>query len=149
MITLNTLRPAKGSRKKKIRLGRGEASGKGGTSTKGHKGQKARSGVRLKRGFEGGQMPLIRRIPKRGFNNIFAKKPSVINLEQLQDWSKDVTVNVETLVAKGLVPKRNFGVKLLSRGDCTVGLTFQVVSASTAARNKVEAAGGKVEIVNV
>ncbi len=142
----NTLRPTAGSRKQAKRLGRGRSSGHGGTSTRGHKGQKARSGAGGKRGFEGGQMPLVRRLPKRGFTNQFAQKPAIINLEQLVDWPNDEEVNIDNLVVRGLVSGRNAGVKLLARGEVDRKLSVKLSAVSEAARRKIEAASGKIEL---
>ncbi len=145
-MRLNELRPGIGSRKKKKRLGRGDASGHGGTSTKGHKGQKARSGGYHKRGFEGGQMPLIRRLPKRGFTNIFRIHFSVLNVDQLTDWPAKTPITQAALVERGLLRKRTEGVKLLARGDCPANLIVHLPHVSAAAKVKIEAAGGRVEI---
>lgn len=148
-MKLNTLRPVPGARKKRKRLGRGDASGHGGTSTKGHKGQKARTGVRIQVGFEGGQMPLIRRIPKRGFVNPSAKNIAIVNLDQLKSWPASVPVTVAALVERGLVRKRNDGVKLLGRGGCASALQVQLNQVSASARKLIEAAGGRVESASV
>ncbi len=147
MMRLNDLRPTPGSRKKKKRLGRGDASGHGGTSTKGHKGQKARSGGMTKTGFEGGQMPLVRRLPKRGFTNIFRREATVINLDQLEGWPVSMPVTESALVEHGLIRKNHGPVKLLARGECKTTLTIQLSRVSTTARQKVESAGGRVEVV--
>lgn len=145
-MQLNQLKPGIGSRKKRKRLGRGDASGHGGTSTKGHKGQKARSGGYHKRGFEGGQMPLVRRLPKRGFTNIFATDFAVLNLDRLKDWPAKEPVTTAALLARGMVRKSKDGVKLLGRGDAAQAFTVNVEQISADARRKVEAAGGKVEL---
>lgn len=144
-MQLNELRPALGSRKRKKRLGRGKANGKGGTSTKGHKGQLARAGGYHKRGFEGGQMPLQRRLPKRGFRNIFQLRLAIINLDQLDGWPTETPVTVESLVESGLVRKLQDGVKLLGRGACANQLTVRLSQVSATARQKIEAVGGRVE----
>lgn len=143
-MLLNELCPNRGARKAKKRLGRGDASGHGGTSTKGHKGQKARSGGYHKRGFEGGQMPLTRRLPKRGFTNIFRREFTVINLDQLAQWPADVAVTAEALQTRGFVKKSAHDIKLLGRGDCAQKLTIQLAAVSETARKKIEAAGGSV-----
>lgn len=140
----NDLRPPEGARKKRKRLGRGDASGHGGTSTKGHKGQKARSGGISKRGFEGGQNPLVRRLPKFGFTNIFRTEWAVVNLDQLADWPEGTPVTEAALVDRGLVRRRHQGVKLLGRGDCPRALTVAVSRVSVSARRKIEASGGSV-----
>lgn len=144
MMRLNTLRPNPGARKKKKRLGRGDASGHGGTSTKGHKGQKARSGGMTKRGFEGGQMPLVRRLPKRGFTNIFRDAATIVNLDQLTDWPAGEPVTAEALVARGFIRRRHGPVKLLARGECAAKLTVQLQHVSASAKVKIESAGGSV-----
>ncbi len=144
MMRLNNLRPTAGSRKKSKRLGRGDASGHGGTSTKGHKGQKARSGGMTKRGFEGGQMPLVRRLPKRGFTNIFRRAATPVNFDQLVDWPANEPLTEAALVARGIIRKNHGPVKLLARGDCPAKLTVQVTAVSATAKSKIEAAGGSV-----
>ncbi|MBI2343337.1 MAG: 50S ribosomal protein L15 [Deltaproteobacteria bacterium] len=144
-MRLNELRPNPGARKSRKRLGRGDASGHGGTSTRGHKGQKARTGGYHKRGFEGGQMPLARRLPKRGFTNIDRREVAVVNLDQLQNWPSGTMVTPETLVAHGLIPKRHETIKLLARGDAPSKLTVRLAAVSVAAKAKVESAGGVVE----
>ncbi|MBI4237992.1 MAG: 50S ribosomal protein L15 [Deltaproteobacteria bacterium] len=145
-MRLNELKPSVGARKARKRLGRGDASGHGGTSTKGHKGQKSRSGGYHKVGFEGGQMPLHRRMPKRGFNNtVFARTVGVVNLDQLATWPQGVPVTLEALKERGLIRRRYDGIKLLARGDCKAPLTIRLSWISAAARQKIEAAGGQIE----
>lgn len=144
-MQLNELRPALGSRKRRKRLGRGKANGKGGTSTKGHKGQLARAGGYHKRGFEGGQMPLQRRLPKRGFRNPFGQRLAILNLEQLAGWPAETAVTVDALVESGIVRKVQDGVKLLGRGDCANPLIVRLAHVSATARKKIEAVGGRVE----
>jgi large subunit ribosomal protein L15 len=150
-MRLNEIRDNEGARKARIRVGRGSGSGKGGTAGRGDKGQKARSGVSLL-GFEGGQMPLYRRMPKRGFKNIFAKKYEVVNLGQLQkaiDENKldgKGIVNAEAMKAAGLVRNAGDGVRLLAKGDIKAGLTVEVTGASKAAVAAVEQAGGSVVV---
>lgn len=146
-MKLNELKPACGSKKSPKRVGRGDASGHGGTSCRGHKGQKARSGGFHKSGFEGGQMPLQRRLPKRGFTNIFRKEFSIVNLDQLASFDEKTEVTYDTLLDKGIISKAANGVKVLGRGEIKKALTFKVALCSESARQKIEAAGGKVEVV--
>ncbi|OGP48478.1 MAG: 50S ribosomal protein L15, partial [Deltaproteobacteria bacterium RBG_13_51_10] len=116
-MKLNNLKPPQGATKKKKRIGRGEGSGHGGTSTHGHKGQKARSGGKVSRGFEGGQMPMQRRLPKRGFKNPFRKEYTIVNLRDLARFPAGTVVDVAALVASGLVKKVQWGVKVLGEGS--------------------------------
>jgi large subunit ribosomal protein L15 len=146
-MNLGELRAPEGAGKKRKRLGRGCGSGRGKTSGRGNKGQRARSGGRGKTGFEGGQMPLQRRIPKRGFRNIFRKEFSIVNIGDLDRFEKGSTVDIPALVNAGLVKKVGFGVKLLADGEIKKPLTVKVNSSSQAAKEKVEAAGGRVEVV--
>ena len=147
-MNLSNLKPAEGSTKTRKRIGRGAGSGLGGTSTRGHKGAKSRSGYSKKVGFEGGQMPLQRRVPKRGFNNIFATEYAIVNVSDLNDRFEDgATVNAESLVASGLLKKTLDGVKVLGKGEITKALTVQVTAISESAKSKIEAAGGKVEVL--
>lgn len=146
-MNLGELHAPDGARKNKKRLGRGSGSGHGKTSGRGHKGQRARSGGRGKTGFEGGQMPLQRRLPKRGFNNIFRKEYAVINLTDLERFEKGSTVDIVALVAAGLVKKSEGGVKLLADGDINKALTIKVHKFSQSAKAKVEAAGGRIEVL--
>ena len=146
-MKLNERRPPKGARKKRKRLGRGEGSGHGGTSTKGHKGLKARSGGTRSPGFEGGQMPLQRRLPKRGFTNPFRKEWSVVNLGDLSAFPEGAVVDVEGLKSSGLVKKVAFGVKILGDGEISRPLTVRAHAFSLAAKKKIEAAGGKAEVI--
>ena len=143
-ITLSTLRPAPGSAPSRKRLGRGPGSGLGKTSGKGHKGHKARTGGATNPGFEGGQMPLYRRLPKRGFTNPFKVTSQVVNLRHLSKVTGQV-VNPETLFAAGLIGKRDVPVKLLGTGDADRAYTVQGVSLSASARAKLEAAGATIE----
>lgn len=145
-MKLNELRPTSGARKKRKRRGRGVGSGHGGTSTRGHKGQKARSGGYHKVGFEGGQMPLQRRLPKRGFNNIFRVSYTAVNLDRLQDWPTDLPVSVQSLQDRGLLKKSETQVKLLGRGECALQLTVALAQVSATAKKKIEAAGGRIEV---
>lgn len=146
-MNLGELHAPEGASKNRKRLGRGSGSGHGKTSGRGHKGQRARSGGRGKTGFEGGQMPLQRRVPKRGFTNIFRKEYSVVNLSDLEQFVKDSTVDVPALIKAGLVKKVEAGVKLLADGDIKKSLTIKVHKFSQAAKEKVEAAGGRIEVV--
>lgn len=146
-MNLNELKPTKGSVKSCKRRGRGDASGQGGTSGRGHKGQKARSGGYHKSGFEGGQMPLQRRLPKRGFTNIFKKEFAIVNLDQLESFDDKTEVTYDSLSDKGIVSKAKDGVKVLARGEIKKALTFKVAKCSKSARQKIEAAGGRVEVL--
>ena len=147
-MKLHELSPAPGSTSERKRIGRGPASGQGKTAGKGHKGQKARAGRGMRAGFEGGQMPLQRRIPKRGFVNIFAKEIAIVNLSALEEKFADgAVVDVEALIAAGLVKKELDGVKVLGNGEITKKLTVKVNAFSESAKAKIEAAGGKAEVV--
>ena len=146
-MNLGELRAPEGASKNRKRLGRGSGSGHGKTSGRGHKGQRARSGGRGKTGFEGGQMPLQRRLPKRGFTNIFRKEDAIVNLSDLDRFEKGSTVDLALLVAAGLVNKIGAGVKLLADGDIKKSLTIKVHKFSQSAKAKVEAAGGRIEVV--
>ena len=150
-MRLHTIKPNPGAKHRRKRLGIGESSGKGKTSGKGHKGQKARSGGSIRIGFEGGQMPLYRRLPKRGFNNkAFKMFYGVVNLDSLEKtFAAGDTVNEETLRKLGLVNGRFDGVKVLGRGEVTKGLTVEVDEISETARTKIEKAGGKVVLIKV
>jgi large subunit ribosomal protein L15 len=144
-MNLHTLKPRPGSKHRVKRLGHGESSGKGKTSGKGHKGQKARSGGSIRLGFEGGQMPLIRRIPKRGFNNAaFKKNYAIVNLADLNQFEDGATINESVLLEAKLIRGKYFGVKVLGNGDLTRKLTIAVDKVSDAAREKIEKAGGAV-----
>jgi len=144
-MKLEELKPSAGSRKKSKRVGRGPGSGSGKTASKGHKGQKARSGGVKGPGFEGGQMPLQRRLPKRGFTNIFRKEYAVVNLRDLSDLSG--TVTPETLVEQGLVKDLKAGLKVLGVGELKSGLTVRAHKFSKSAMDKIQAAGGKAEVI--
>ena len=145
-MKLNELSPAAGSVKEAYRKGRGHGSGNGKTAGRGHKGQKARSGA-PRPGFEGGQMPLARRIPKRGFNNIFAKPLEIINLSALNKFEDGEIVTAEALLAKGILSKCEYGVKVLGNGKVTKKVTVQAAAFSQAAKEAIEAAGGKAEVI--
>ncbi len=146
-MNLHELSPAEGSKKASRRIGRGHGSGWGKTAGKGHKGQKARSGGSIRPGFEGGQMPLQRRIPKRGFNNIFAKNIVAINVSALEAFDDGAEVTTEALIEKGIVKKSYDGIKILGNGTLTKKLTVKVAAFSESAKQKIEAAGGKAEVV--
>ena len=147
-MKLHELSPAEGSKKAVKRIGRGPASGQGKTAGKGHKGQKARAGRGMRPGFEGGQMPLQRRIPKRGFNNIFAKEIAAVNVSALYKAFEDgAVVDVNALIEKGLVKKALDGVKILGNGEISKKLTVKVNAYSDSAKQKIEAAGGKAEVI--
>ena len=147
-MKLHELSPANGSTKERKRIGRGTGSGQGKTAGKGHKGQKARAGRGMRPGFEGGQMPLQRRIPKRGFVNIFRTEMAIVNVASLEKaFEAGETVTVEALVEKGLVKKVLDGVKVLGNGDITKALTVQANAFSESAKSKIEAAGGKTEVI--
>ncbi|MEN8142682.1 MAG: 50S ribosomal protein L15 [Thermodesulfobacteriota bacterium] len=145
MLDLSNLSPNPGSRKPRKRVGRGQGSGRGKTSTRGHKGYKARSGSSIKPGFEGGQMPLQRRIPKRGFNNIFRKEFGIVNVQDLESFEAGTKVDRAALIEAGLVAKKFQLVKVLGGGELTKALTIAVDKLSESARKKVEAAGGTIE----
>lgn len=146
MLTLGNLSPKEGSTKQVKRLGRGPGSGHGKTAGRGHKGFKSRSGSGVKPGFEGGQMPLQRRLPKKGFNNIFRKEYALVSLSQLDAFDKDAVVTVDALIEAGIV-KKNSLVKILANGEITKAMTVQVNKASGAAQAKIEAAGGTLTLV--
>jgi large subunit ribosomal protein L15 len=146
-MKLSELRPPEGSRKKRKRVGRGDGSGHGGTSTKGHKGLKARSGHSSRPGYEGGQMPLARRIPKKGFKNIFRKEIIIVNLDQLNRFSGEAPVDAAALLAGGVIRKIGDGIKILAKGTIERALTVRVNAISQSAKEKIEAAGGKVEVI--
>lgn len=144
-MQLHDLAPAPGSRKKSKRVGRGPGSGMGKTSTRGHKGLKARSGGNVRPGFEGGQMPIYRRLPKRGFTNIFKKNLAVLNVRDLERFDEGVTIDPQALYQADLVKGRVDGIKILGTGDVTKQLVLKNILVSKTAREKIEAAGGSVE----
>lgn len=146
-MNLHDLSPAVGSNPKAWRKGRGPGTGNGKTGGRGHKGQKARSGGGVRVGFEGGQMPLARRLPKRGFNNIFAKPLEAINVASLNKFEDGATVNVCDLLEKGILSKCEYGVKVLGNGSLTKKLTVRATAFSASAKEKIEAAGGKAEVI--
>ncbi len=146
-MKLQELSPAPGSVRESKRIGRGHGSGQGKTAGKGHKGQKARAGRGMRVGFEGGQMPLQRRIPKRGFVNIFATNYATINIAALNAFEDGAVVDVEAMKNAGLVKKTYDGVKVLANGSLTKKLTVKAAAYSEAAKAKIEAAGGKAEVI--
>ena len=147
-MNLNELKPALGSKKDSFRVGRGHGSGNGKTSGKGHKGQKARSGGGVRPGFEGGQKRIYRRLPKRGFTNIFAKTYTEINVTALNSFEDGATVTAESLKAAGIIKKLNDGIKVLGRGELTAkNITVQAAKFTKSAEEKITAAGGKAEVI--
>jgi large subunit ribosomal protein L15 len=146
-MRLHELRPAEGAKKSPKRIGRGTGSGLGRNAGKGEKGQNARAGGGVRPGFEGGQMPLYRRLPKRGFTNIFAKEYAVINLDRLNDFEDGTVVTPELLLEKRIISKIRDGVKILGNGEISKNLTVKASKFSKSAAEKIEAAGGKVEVV--
>ena len=145
-MKLHELSPAPGSNKDVVRKGRGHGSGNGKTAGKGHKGQNARSGGGVRPGFEGGQMPLARRVPKRGFNNIFATKYATINVSDLNCFEDGAVVDTNAILAAGLLKKTLDGVKILGNGELTKKLTVNAAAFSASAKQKIEEAGGKAEV---
>lgn len=146
-MKLDELKPAEGSRFERKRIGRGIGSGTGKTSGKGHKGQNARSGGGVRPGFEGGQMPLYRRLPKRGFTNIFAKEYVAVNVSELERFDNGTEVSAELLKEAGVISKIKDGVKILGRGEVTKKLTVKAAKFSASAQEKIEKAGGKTEVI--
>lgn len=145
-MKLHELSPAEGSAKAAWRKGRGIGSGNGKTAGKGHKGQNARSGGGVRPGFEGGQLPLYRKLPKRGFNNKFAKVYAIVNVEALNAFEDGAVVDMAALVAKKIVRRENDGLKILGNGELTKKLTVKATVFSATAKEKIEAAGGKIEV---
>ena len=146
-MRLSELQPSPGSKHKKKRVGRGPGSGWGKTAARGVKGQNSRAGGGTKPGFEGGQMPLVRRIPKRGFNNIFRQAWTIVNLRDLNRFPADTVVDEAALKAAGLVKNQVKRIKLLGQGEVTVPLVVKIQAVSSQARSRIEAAGGRVEVV--
>lgn len=147
-MKLHELSPVAGSKKVAKRIGRGHGSGQGKTAGKGHKGQKARAGGGIRPGFEGGQMPLQRRIPKRGFNNIFAKEIVAVNVGSLESkFENGAVVDEQALINAGLVKNSFDGIKVLGNGSLTKKLEVKVTAFSASAKEKIEAAGGKAEVI--
>lgn len=146
-MKMHELAPAFGSTKESKRIGRGHGSGNGKTAGKGHKGQKARAGRGIRAGFEGGQMPLQRRVPKRGFNNIFAEEWIAINISALEVFENGSVVDAEALAQKGIIKKANLPVKVLANGKLTKKLEVKLNAYSASAARKIEALGGKAEVI--
>ena len=146
-MRLHELKPAAGARRARKRVGRGPGSGTGKTSGRGHNGQKSRSGYSAKRSFEGGQMPLVRRLPKRGFFNIFRTSYRTVNVRRLNDFDKGAVVGPATLQQAGLLRKGREGVKILGHGELKVSLTIQAHRFTKSAVQKIEAAGGTIEVL--
>jgi large subunit ribosomal protein L15 len=146
-MKLYELSPAEGSTKENFRKGRGAGSGNGKTAGKGHKGQNARSGGGVRPGFEGGQIPLYRRLPKRGFNNVFAKHYAIVNVSDLEVFDNDAVITTEALLEKRIIRKALDGVKILGRGELTKKVTVQAAIFSAGAKEKIESVGGKCEVV--
>ena len=146
-MNLHELSPAAGSNAKVYRKGRGHGSGNGKTAGRGHKGQWARSGGGVRVGFEGGQMPLARRLPKRGFHNIFAKPLEAVNVSALNKFEDGAVVDAKALLESGILSKCEYGVKILGTGAITKKLTVQASAFSASAKEKIEAAGGKAEVI--
>jgi large subunit ribosomal protein L15 len=144
-MQLHDLAPAPGSRKNRKRIGRGPGSGMGKTSTKGHKGLKARSGGSVRPGFEGGQMPIYRRLPKRGFKNIFKTNNAILNVQDLDRFEDGAVIDIDVLRGEGLVKGRVDGVKILGQGELSKKFTLKSVLVSKTAREKIESAGGSIE----
>ena len=146
-MKLNELKPSTRFRKRNKRVGRGQGSGHGGTACRGTKGQKSRSGRSTPPGFEGGQMPLKRRLPKRGFTNIFKKKYAIINIRDLNMFEKETVVSDKTLIERGLVKGSYDGIKLLGEGEINYPITLKIHRISKKAREKIESVGGKIEVI--
>ena len=146
-MKLHELSPVAGSTFEGKRKGRGHGSGNGKTGGRGHKGQKARSGGKVRVGFEGGQMPLVRRVPKRGFNNIFAKPLTAVNLGQLNCFENGAVVDAAALIEAGVIASCPNGLKVLSNGNLTKNITVKAAAFSASAKEKIEQAGGKAEVV--
>ena len=146
-MKLHELHPAEGSTSAQKRLGRGSGSGLGKTSGKGHKGAKARSGGGKRPGFEGGQMPLYRRVPKRGFNNVFGTEYAEVNVERLEAFEDGATVDAKALLNARIIRKELDGVKILGTGELTKKLTVKAAKFTASAKEKIEAVGGKAEVI--
>lgn len=147
-MKLHELSPAKGSTKEVKRIGRGHGSGQGKTAGKGHKGQKARSGGSIRPGFEGGQMPLQRRMPKRGFNNIFAKEFATVNVSELEKrFESGAIVDADALIESGAIKEVKDGIKILGNGELTKNITVKAVKFTASAKEKIEKAGGTAEVI--
>jgi large subunit ribosomal protein L15 len=146
-MKLDELQPSPGSKHKSKRVGRGTGSGHGKTACRGHKGQRSRSGAKISPAFEGGQMPLVRRLPKRGFTNIFKEPWTIINVRDLARFSADMVVDADALMKAGLVKKIDVRIKLLGQGSINIPLTVRVQAVSGQAKEIIEAQGGKVEVI--
>ena len=146
-MKLNELKPAEGSRKNEVRVGRGTGSGRGKTSCRGHKGQNARSGGGVRPGFEGGQMPIYRRLPKRGFKNIWAKQYAEVNVETLNRFDDGAEVDAVALVEEGILKNVYDGIRILGNGELKKKLTVKAQGFTKTAVQKIEAAGGKTEVI--
>jgi large subunit ribosomal protein L15 len=146
-MKLHELSPAAGSTRPNFRKGRGAGSGNGKTAGKGHKGQNARSGGGVRPGFEGGQLPLYRKLPKRGFTNHFAKQYAIINVEVLDKYEAGAVIDIDTLINDKVIKNRFDGLKVLANGEITKALTVKAAVFSAQAKEKIEAAGGKAEVV--
>ena len=146
-MNLHELAPVAGSTQVGKRKGRGHGTGNGKTAGRGHKGQKARSGGKIRRGFEGGQMPLARRVPKRGFNNIFAKPLTSVNVSVLNKFEDGAEITAETLIEKGIISDCKYGLKVLGGGELTKKVTVKAAAFSGSAKEKIEQAGGKAEVI--
>jgi large subunit ribosomal protein L15 len=146
-LTLNSLKPAKGANRKPKRVGRGIGSGHSKTSTRGYKGQKSRSGTSIRPGFEGGQMPLYRRLPKRGFHNLFRKEYAIVNLESLAVFDAGAHVSPEMLQEKGIVKKLKDGIKILGSGELPHAIHIRAHKISKSASEKIQKAGGTIELI--
>ena len=146
-MKLHELSPAAGSTKSHFRKGRGAGSGNGKTAGKGHKGQNARSGGGVRPGFEGGQLPLYRKLPKRGFTNHFAKQYAIINVKSLEKYEAGAVIDVDTLIKDKVIKNKFDGLKVLANGELTKALTVKAAVFSAQAKEKIEAAGGKAEVV--
>lgn len=146
-MQLHDLYPSQGSKKEVKRIGRGHGSGQGKTAGKGHKGQNARSGGGVRPGFEGGQMPIQRRVPKRGFNNIFAKKIAEINIGSLESFDEGTVVNSDELIKLGLIKRKFDRIKIIGKGELTKKLTVRAELFSKTAVEKIQSAGGKAEVI--
>ena len=146
-MKLNELSPAAGSVREAYRKGRGAGSGNGKTGGRGHKGQKARSGGKVRVGFEGGQMPLVRRVPKRGFINVFAKPLTAVNVGSLNAFENGAVVDAAALIEAGIISECPYGLKVLSNGTLSKNITVKAAAFSASAKEKIEQAGGKAEVV--
>lgn len=146
-MDLSSLKPPEGSRKKRKRVGRGTGSGHGKTSCRGSKGQNSRSGGKVRPGFEGGQMPLSRRLPKKGFYNIFKKVIITVNIEQLNKFPEGSVIDSNTLISNGIIKNKGDGIKILGKGSIDYPLLLKVDRVSRSAREKIESAGGSIEVI--